>query len=158
MKHATSGRSTSEAQHHRAFVEFLRTSEGQLPELHFVKHTPNESNGGRKVTRSDRRTGKRIDIPLDVIQKAEMGVVAGVWDFEYLGPNHCPIGDHPARTFRGFVIEFKARDRGLSDAQKVWKQHYMKNGLYPIIFRHYVDAANFVITWVGGDPRNFLFT
>lgn len=83
-------------------------AELQYPLLKFVKHTRNESTGGPKVTRRDRKTGREIQIPLDVIQGSELGVRAGVWDFEYLGANRRPFDGMPAGWYAGLAVELKA--------------------------------------------------
>ena len=148
-----------EEAHHKAFVQFLNAAMGQLPELAYFKHTKNEASGyGPKVTRIDRRSGRLREIPLDVIRGGEMGVRAGVWDFEYLGPNRIPIDGVPALAYRGLAIEFKARGNGLSEEQKRWQQHYTRNRWCTTIFYSHVDAAIFAVQWVGGDPSRFLFT
>jgi hypothetical protein len=144
--------------HHRALVQFIKLTEGQLPELAFVKHTRNESSGGPKVTRRDRASGRMVEIPLDVIRGAELGVRAGVWDFEYLGRNRVPIDDKPAFFYAGLAIELKSDVGSLSPEQKTWRTHYLHNGWYTVVFRHHVDAAQFLVRWVGGNPNHFHFT
>ncbi len=148
-----------ERSHHKAFVQFLNASMGQLPELRFIKHTKNESDGtGPKVTRRNRKTGKLIEIPLDVIRGAEMGVRSGVWDFEYLGPNRVALDNRPAGHWAGFALEFKAPGGTLEPEQKEWQKHYLRNMWYTAIFTSHVEAALFAVRWVGGDPTRFLFT
>jgi hypothetical protein len=148
-----------EEAHHKAFVQFLNTSMGQLPQLAYVKHTRNESFGGPKVTRADRkRPGKLVEIPLDVIKAAQLGVRAGVWDFEYIGANRATVNGYRPNTYSGLAIEFKAPGGTLTDEQKEWQRHYQSNNWRTEVFRHWVDAARYTILWMGGDLSRFLFT
>ena len=161
-------RARIEEQHHKAFVDFLNKSMGQLPELAFFKHAKNEVSGsGPRVTRHDRKTGKLVSIPLEVLKAGQLGVRAGVWDFEYLGPNRASIGrerQHGAGIYRGLAIEFKrpatkkSSAGTLSAEQKIWREHYVRNGWRTEIFYHYVPACLYVVAWVGGNPDNYLFT
>ena len=158
----TPSRRKIEEQHHKAFVQFLNAAMGQLPELAFCKHTKNEVSGtGPRVTRHDRKTGKLVSIPLEVLKGGQLGVRAGVWDFEYIGPNRAAVGNrlqHDPHTYRGLAIEFKAPGNTLSPEQKVWREHYIRNGWRTEVFYHYVPACHYVVAWVGGNPNNFLFT
>jgi hypothetical protein len=155
-------RARIEESHHKAFVQFLNTSMGQLPELAFFKHTKNEVDGsGPRVTRHDRKTGKIVSIPLSIIIGGQLGVRAGVWDFEYLGENRSSTGNkgqHGPGSYAGLAIEFKAPGRTLTTEQRIWREHYVRNGWRTEIFFHWVPASIYVVAWVGGNPNNFLFT
>lgn len=149
-------RAPSETQLQHALVEFLKSAEGQLSALAFVKHTPNESFGGKRIAVRDRKTGKPTTIPLDVLLAAKMGVRAGVWDFEYLGVNECTIGALPPRAYRGCAMELKSATGRLSDEQRAWQARYEANGWYCVVFRDWPAAARFWVRWVGGNPANFV--
>lgn len=143
----------SEDEIHRNLVSFLLTARGQLPKLHFCKHTPNEAVGGGPIVERMYK-GKLSRVPLSVLQNAQRGVVAGVWDFEYLGINESPINHKPAGWYRGLAIELK-HQTDLSDEQILWQQHYELNGWHTRIFREWHLAAAYLVRWVGGDPAQF---
>jgi len=143
----------SEESHHRALAHFLKIAEAQYPALRFCYHVPNESLGiGPIVERN--RNGKRSRVPLDVLINAERGVRAGVWDWQLLWPNVVSVDGRQPCGWRGIAIELKA-DTDLSTEQKIWQEHYLMNGWQTRIFRHWADAAAYLVRWVGGDPARF---
>lgn len=144
----------SEDEIHVNLCDFLLKWRGQYPKLRFIKHTPNEAKGGGKMIETFYK-GKRSRVPLSVLQNAKRGVVAGVWDFEYLGINESPIDHQPAGWYRGLAIELKHKT-DLSDDQIIWQQHYELNGWRTRIFRDWRLAAIYCIRWVGGDPSQIV--
>lgn len=147
----------SETTAHEALASFLRDyAIPRLPDLAFVWHTANESAGGTRT---------RSGIPLDVLKEARMGVVAGVWDWLYIGYNLCGIGACAPFHFAGLAIELKSTrayrtpHQGLSDAQVAWRRHYIKHGWYAAVYpeQAWPDAARLLVRWVGGDVNDFTF-
>jgi hypothetical protein len=149
----------SEQAEHMALTHFLKVAEGRLPALRFVKHTPNEANGGGKKIRTsyikrDGSTGWKMT-PLEAIRNSQMGVRAGAWDWELIGFNLSPIWGRPTAYFNGLAIEMKAGDNGLSPEQKIWEAHYQVNGWKTFVCHDWIIAAGILVLWVGGDPRDF---
>lgn len=155
-KRATSAaQRSSEAEQHRNLAAFLKTARAQLPALRFCYHCPNEVSGhGPRVERMYK--GKRSSVPLEVLQRAQMGVESGVWDWQLLHPNVVVVEQRPPLFWRGIAIELKSADGRLSDEQKAWAEHYTLNGWHTRVFREWHRAAVYLIRWVGGNPADWL--
>lgn len=147
----------SEQTAHEALTDFLhRHAAPRLPDLAYVWHTANESAGGAKT---------RAGVPIDVLKEARMGVVAGVWDWLYIGQNQEPIHDYGRYHFRGLAIELKSSKEyrkvhnGLSPEQLCWRQYYHRNSWYAAVYpeQDWHEAARLLIRWVGGDVNDFRF-
>lgn len=145
----------SETTDHQALAHFLHhIAAPRLPDLSYVWHTANESAGGAKTAGG---------VPLDVVREAQMGVVAGVWDWLYLGENQARTGDCRASIFSGLAVELKSpkayrgKHNGLSVEQIAWRTRYIRNGWYTAVFCEWTEAAKLFVTWVGGDVRDFKF-
>ena len=147
----------SETTAHEALARFLhQIAAPRLPDLAYVWHTANESAGGAKTAGG---------IPLDVLKEARAGVVAGVWDWLYLGPNRQPVNDMGAFFFQGVAIELKSSkayrtdNHGLSPEQDAWMTRYICNGWYTAVFpeNDWVGAAHLFVRWVGGNVEDFNF-
>lgn len=147
----------SELSAHQALADFLHNRAApRLPDLAFTWHTALESAGGKKT---------KSGIPLDVLKEKHNGTVKGVWDWLYLGPNLCTIGDNAPYFFMGIAIELKStsayrkKDHDLSDAQKLWRELYIRNGWYTAIYpeQDWHKTAVLLVQWVGGDERDFDF-
>lgn len=149
----------SETAEHMALTHFLKVAECRLPALRFVKHTPNEANGGggkirTSYTKRDGSTGWKM-IPLEAIRNSQMGVRAGAWDWELIGFNLYPIFGQPTGFYQGLAIEMKAEQGVLSADQRLWEAHYQACGWKTMICRDWIIAAGILVLWVGGDPRDF---
>lgn len=143
----------SETSEQRALFDFLARMEGRYPLLAFVKHTPNEANGGGNTVTLRGPNGKMRNVPVEVLRNAQMGVKAGAWDIEYLGPNEGSIPELcPADFYRGLAIEMKAKNGRLSDEQKEWREHYRANGWHTKVCDDWTVAARLLLRWVGGNP------
>lgn len=144
----------TEEQHHYNLAHFLKIAEPRLPALRWCYHAANESLGlGPIVERN--RGGKISRVPLDVLINAQRGVRAGVWDWQLLYPNVAAVDGRQSCGWRGIAIELKTSTGTLSDEQIAWQQHYLQNGWQCRIFRHWVDAAVYLVCWVGGNPADF---
>lgn len=153
-----------ETELHQNLVDWLRKiGEPVYPDLHFVKHTPNEALGSGSDTKAVRQpNGTFRNVPISVLRGAQMGVRPGVWDFEFLYPNVTPITlppmfpGHPgvvSGSYLGFAFEMKAEGGDLSDDQQIWGEHYARNGWFTAVFTgDWAPAARLLIRWVGGDP------
>lgn len=154
-----------ETELHQNLVDWLRKiGQPVYPALRFVKHTPNEALGSGSDTRPVRQSdGSFRNVPISVLRGAQMGVKPGVWDFEFLCPNDQPLSIAPAflplknivsGCYLGLAFEMKAEGGTLSDDQKIWGEHYARNGWFTAVFAgDWTPAARFLIGWVGGDPR-----
>lgn len=144
----------SENEHHRNLASFLEVAEARYPALRWCYHVANESLGLGPIV--ERKRGGRISrVPLDVLINADRGVKAGVWDWQLLYPNVAAVDGRQACGWRGLAIELKTSSGSLSDEQKLWQAHYLQNGWQTRIFRHWANAAIYLVRWVGGDPADF---
>ncbi len=147
----------SEQSAHEALAQFLKVATPRLPDLAFVFHCANESAGGPKA---------RSGVPIDVLKEARAGAVAGVWDWLYIGHNLCGIGECGPFYFAGLAIElkstraFRTANQGLSDAQVVWRRHYIKHGWYTVVYpeQEWHEAARLLVQWTGGMLEDFDFS
>jgi len=145
-----------ENEHQYNLAQFLKVAETRLPALRFCYHAANESLGlGPIVERRNKKTGKISRVPLDVLINADRGVKAGVWDWQLLHPNVAAVDGRQSCGWRGIAIELKIDDNDLSPDQVLWQQHYLMNGWQTRIFRHWVNAAVYLVRWLGGNPADF---
>ena len=143
--------------HHRALVQFIKSTEGQLPEL-MVKHPERGQRRGSASAIAPGGPPYGRNPPRRHSRGAEAGVRAGVWDFEYLGRNRVPID--VSRVFAGLAIELQERRRSpLARTEDPGGTHCLHEQLvqrrwaYPP--RRY---AQFLLDAVGGNnPNHFQF-
>ena len=148
----------SESSEHEALADFLLRMEVRYPALAFVKHTPNEADGGGEKKRvphikKDGTVGWRA-VPLEVLRAPSRGIKPGVWDWEFLAPNACQVEGWEAGHFDGIAIELKVVGNTLSPAQRRWEGYYRMHRWYTAIAYEWTFAAHLLVRWVGGDPED----
>lgn len=138
----------SELTAHISLFHFFKIASAKLPDLGYVWHTKNEN-----ADEAERKRG------------GSLGVVPGVWDILFIGPNLARIADSPPYFFQGVAIElkstkaFRTKNQGLSDEQVAWRARYIRNGWYTAIYpeNDWPEAARLLVRWVGGDVEDFDF-
>lgn len=138
----------SELTAHISLFHFLKIALAKLPDLGYVWHTRNEN-----ASEDERKRG------------GQLGVIPGVWDVLFIGPNKATISEMRAGYFRGVAIELKSTaayrkaDNGLSPEQRAWMTRYSANDWYVAIYpeQDWTAAARLLVRWVGGNVEDFDF-
>jgi hypothetical protein len=146
----------SEQTEHEALADFLLRMEGRYPALAFVKHTPNEADGGGEkkripYTKRDGSQGWKM-VPLETLRGPSRGIKPGVFDWEFLLPNQGEFYGVTYGWYHGIAIELKVGKNDLSPDQRRWKEHYLQNDWATYVCYDWTEAARLLILWVGGNP------
>lgn len=141
----------SETTAHLSLVDFLDRTTPRLPALAYVFHTANESAGGAKTKRG---------IPLDILKEAQMGVRAGVWDFQLILPGVYTGGASGCAIELKSDRAYKTAYHGLSDDQRRWQAYYTLCGWETHVFpeSRWHEAALLLVARCGGNPEDYCFS